>query len=162
MPVAEDFRTWVRCPPPPPTQPIRTAFRGLDEVEDLEGGLGLVVSFPDLRHYRDQSDRAQQPAQQEGRTCCIGFEKRLERAHPFGNPLHRRGLEERLRRCFVSSELGSQGSRLLLGGAESFPESSCAFSLSPELDVVADSPLLGRQPGTLSLDLFGEVRVRLA
>src|SRR6476620_551461 len=43
MPVAEGFRTWVRCPPPPPFQPSRTALRGLDEIEDLKGGLGLVV-----------------------------------------------------------------------------------------------------------------------
>src|SRR5262245_43680719 len=27
MPVAEDFRTWVRCPPPPPTQQARAAAR---------------------------------------------------------------------------------------------------------------------------------------
>src|SRR6266545_6401750 len=40
MPVAEGFRTWVRCPPPPPMQPGRTALLGLDEIEDLEGGLG--------------------------------------------------------------------------------------------------------------------------
>src|SRR5260370_38666650 len=43
MPVAEGFRTWVRCPPPPPFQPSRTALQGLDEIEDLKGGLGLVA-----------------------------------------------------------------------------------------------------------------------
>src|SRR6266545_2126506 len=42
MPVAEGFRTWVRCPPPPPMQPGRTALLGLDEIEDLEGGLVLL------------------------------------------------------------------------------------------------------------------------
>lgn len=42
MPVAEGFRTWVRCPPPPPFQPSRTALRGLDEIEDLKGGLGFA------------------------------------------------------------------------------------------------------------------------
>jgi len=46
MPAAEDSRTWVRFPPPPPTQPGRTTLRDLDELEDLDGGFGLVVRLP--------------------------------------------------------------------------------------------------------------------
>jgi hypothetical protein len=55
MPAAEGFRTWVRFPPPPPTQPIRTALRALDELEDLKGGSDLVTRFPHLGCDRDQA-----------------------------------------------------------------------------------------------------------
>src|SRR5438094_253757 len=36
MPVAEDFRTWVRCPPPPPFRVVGAALRARSEA--LEGG----------------------------------------------------------------------------------------------------------------------------
>src|SRR5215831_16271237 len=59
MPAAEGFRTWVRCPPPPPLQPVRTVLRGLEEVKDLEGGFGLVIGPPDLRFDREEPDLPQ-------------------------------------------------------------------------------------------------------
>jgi hypothetical protein len=46
-------------------QPVRTAFRGLEQIEDLEGGLGLVVGPPDLRLDRNESDRPKNAPEQK-------------------------------------------------------------------------------------------------
>jgi hypothetical protein len=37
-------------------QPVRTVLRGFDEVQDPEGGFGLVIGLPDLRLDREEPD----------------------------------------------------------------------------------------------------------
>src|SRR5581483_4745352 len=160
MPVAEGFRTWVRCPPPPPSQPIRTALRGLDEIEDLEGGLGLVLGPANLRTNRDQPDGSEHSSKGQRRRRRLGVEYLLDGGQPLGHPLDRRSLEQGFGRRLVGLELGSERCSFLLGGAERLAESSRALSVPDEVDVVRDPPLLRCQRGPLEGHLLGEVCVK--
>src|SRR5215470_5186722 len=131
MPAAEDFRTWVRCPPPPPMQPSRTALRGFDELEDLEGGLGLVVGFSYIRRNRDQPDRSEELPKLKRRSRGLGFEHGLK--------------------------LKAQCDCLLLGRPESLPQGPGALAVADELDVVGDPTFFRDHCRPLDLDLFGQL-----
>src|SRR5215470_11063072 len=157
MPAAEDFRTWVRCPPPPPMQPSRTALRGFDELEDLEGGLGLVVGFSYIRRNRDQPDRSEELPKLKRRSRGLGFEHRLKRDQAASDPFNWRRLEHGLIRGFIGLELKAQFGRLLFGRPESLPQGPAALAVADELNVVGDPTLFRDHRRPLDLDLFGQV-----
>lgn len=83
---------WLRARPL--LVPIRTALRGsgflrrdVEEVEDLEGGFGLVVAPSDLWPDGPQAHQLQDAAQHRRGARGLAAQQSPERPDPLGDPL---------------------------------------------------------------------------
>ena len=120
----------IQFPPPPLSVPIRTALRGsgflrpdVEEVENLEGGFGLVVCPSDLRPDRLETHGAEDPAQHQcGAPGFLAPLRRSWSAKPVRTSVldrRRASVDARLEACLARLE------RVLGGDVQAIRITAC-------------------------------------
>src|SRR5262245_28584093 len=155
------FRTGVRFPPPPLTQPIRTALRGfVEQIEDLEGGFRLVVRPAHLGPNGAEPNGSQYPTQDESRACSLLAEQFTHRCDALGNPSEWWHFEDGASGRFEDTEVRAEILDPALGFGQRLPQGAGALPLADELDEVGDAARLDVQPTSGELDRLGKVSVK--
>ena len=86
---------------------IRTAFRVLDQLQDLQGGFGLIVRAADLRRDRGEANRPEDSPEQQRRRRRLTLEHLLDFSQSLCNPLHRWRCEDISGSAFQRPEMFS-------------------------------------------------------
>ena len=117
----------------------------MQEVDDLEGGLGLVVGLSDLGSHWLQGDGSEDVTEEQRRLARLALEQVLQASNALGHPFDGGSLEDLASGGFEGADLLSKGRRSLLSQFECLPERRGPFAVADELDEVGDPTVLARE-----------------